>query len=177
MSGKQEKVLSQLSFIPGRLILAPGTRADYHQLQRFHYRAEPPATWMSIWTIRHELDDEIHSGSLAVAIAVLSYPCLNSSARDRALKLNRFSPRRRNRFINQKIRTISRLIVHPTYRGLGLASLLVRQILMNPPTTYTETFATMGRAHPVFSKCGMKEFLPEHPGKPVYYLFNSRPSR
>src|SRR5205814_5557710 len=94
------------------------------------------------------------------ATAVLSYPCLNCSARDRALHLTHLSPKNRQRFINQNIRTISRLIVHPAYRGLGLASILIHCILHNCPTRYTEALATMAKAHPLFKKSGMTEFAP-----------------
>jgi GNAT superfamily N-acetyltransferase len=186
------KHLKHLNFIPGRLILKPGARADYKALERFHYLAGPPATWAQIWTIYHQ--SCIHTSSdlrksaqicaicghsapptpTPIAIAVLSYPCLNSHARERALNLSGLNPRRRQRFINQNIRTISRLIVHPTYRGLGLASTLINRILNNCPTRYTEALATMAKAHPLFKNAGMKEFPPQDPDKPTYYLTEKR---
>ncbi len=173
------------NFIPGRLILNSGTRADYKSLERFHYIAGPPATFAQIWTIYHQSRDHLSSdlrqsasicgSSLSaptpIAIAVLSYPCLNCKARDRALNLTQLSPKRRQTFINRHIRTISRLIVHPTYRGLGLASTLIHCILDNCPTRYTEALATMAKAHPLFKKSGMQEFPPENDTKPHYYLF------
>ena len=177
------KHLKHLSFIPGRLILKPGTRADYKSLERFHYIAGPPATFAQICTIYHQFRDplfaDLRSSALIcgssppvpIAIAVLSYPCLNCTARDRALNLANLSPRNRQRFINQNIRTISRLIVHPTYRGLGLASILIQCILHNCPTRYTEALATMAKAHPLFFKSGMHEFPPDDDTKPHYYLF------
>jgi ABC-type ATPase with predicted acetyltransferase domain len=75
--------------------------------------------------------------------------------------------------VNQNIRTISRLIVHPAYRGLGLASILIKCILNNCTTRYTETLATMAKAHPLFRKSGMKEFPPAEEYKPHYYLFDA----
>src|SRR6266567_9157459 len=176
------KHLKHLSFIPGRLILKPGTRADYKSLERFHYLAGPPATWAQIWTIYHESPDPLRSDlrssalicgsslSVGIAISVLSYPCLNCTARDRALNLTHLSAKNRQRFINKNIRTISRLIVHAAYRGLGLASTLIQCILHNCPTRYTEALATMAKAHPLFKKSGMQEFPPLCPDKPTYYL-------
>ena len=166
------KHLGQFSFIPGRVILKSGTRADYKALERFHYIAGPPATWAQIWTIDHERPDELTSDarSFPIAIAVVSYPCLNCIARDRALNLARFSAKKRLRFINRHIRTISRLIVHPAYRGLGLASILIKCILDNCTTRYTEVIATMAKAHPLFKKFDMEEFPPLDPNKPTYYL-------
>ncbi|HEV8290699.1 MAG TPA: hypothetical protein VGP94_02190 [Tepidisphaeraceae bacterium] len=175
------------NFIPGRLILRAGTRADYKTLERFHYIAGPPATWAQIWTIDHESGDDFFSDprssalicgsslrpAIPIAIAVLSHPCLNCHARDRVLNLTRLSPKKRQHFINQNIRTISRLIVHPTYRGLSLASILINCILSNCTTRYTEAIATMAKAHPLFLKSGMKEFPPDDDDtKPHYYLFD-----
>jgi hypothetical protein len=172
------QILSHLSFIPGNLILAPGTRADYAKLQRFHYCPKPPATWSQIWTIKHEVPADFPSDSpvVPIAIAILSHPCLNSSARDRALNLHRLPQKRRINFINKNIRTISRLIVHPTYRGLGLASTLIRHLLHSSPTRYTESFATMARAHPLFRNSGMTEFPQQDPTKPLYYLHKKNSS-
>ena len=182
------KHLKHLSFIPGRLVLKPGARADYKSLQRFHYISGPPATWAQIYTIYHQFPDPLRSDlcpsvsirssfpPAPIAIAVLSYPCLNCTARDRALNLAHLSPKNRQRFINQNIRTISRLIVHPAYRGLSLASILIQCILHNCTTRYTEAIATMAKAHPLFKKSGMQEFPPNDDTKPHYYLFKRNSS-
>jgi len=169
------KHLKQLSFIPGRFILKSGSRAEYKALERFHYIAGPPATWAQIWTIHHERPDELtrEARSFPIAIAVVSYPCLNCAARDRALNLSGFPSKKRLRFVNRHIRTVSRLIVHPAYRGLGLASILIKCILDNCATRYTEALATMAKAHPLFRKSGMIEFPPDDDRKLHYYLFKS----
>jgi len=181
------KHLKQFNYIPGRLILAPGNRADYKHLERFHYIAGPPATFAQIWTIYHHSRDPFFSDlrqsasicgssrpATPIAIAILSYPCLNCTTRDRALNLTRFPLQTRRRFINQNIRTISRLIIHPTYRGLGLASILIHCILNNCSTRYTEALATMAKAHPLFKKSGMKEVPHPDPDKPTYYLYEKK---
>jgi len=168
-------------------VLKSGSRADYQALERFHYVAGPPATWAQIWTIYHHADERCFSdlrpfasicGSSArrpatpIAVAVLSHPCLNCHARERALNLARMSRKRRQRFVNQHIRTISRVIIHPTYRGLGLASILIDCILESCPTRYVEALATMARAHPLFAKSRMQEFPAEDGKKPSYFLFD-----
>ena len=170
------KHLKQFNYIPGRLILAPGNRADYKHLERFHYIAGPPATFAQIWTIYHSRTDDFQTAprGIPIAIAILSYPCLNCTTRDRALNLTRFPLQTRRRFINQNIRTISRLIIHPSYRGLGLASILIHCILNNCPTRYTEALATMAKAHPLFKKSGMKEVPHPDPDKPTYYLYEKK---
>jgi hypothetical protein len=55
----------------------------------------------------------------------------------------------------QELRCISRVVVHPRYRGLGLAVRLVRAALASAATPLTEAYAVMGRVHPFFEKAGM----------------------
>ena len=68
--------------------------------------------------------------------------------------------------LNREVRTISRVIVHPQYRGLGLAVKLVRHVLDNARTVFTEALAVMGKAHPFFERAGMirydRPIRPEH---------------
>src|SRR5207302_8084626 len=78
------------------------------------------------------------------------------------------------RFINANLRTISRVIVHPQFRALGLSSRLVRCICKHCDTRYTEALAVMGRAHPFFERAGMKRYEPAADEGPVYYLYKKR---
>src|SRR5262249_34908330 len=150
------------SFLPGRLILSRGHCEDYVALCRFHYRPRP-ATIAQLWTIRHETTpaaylDTVTGHSVVISLAILSYPVLASTARDAALNLGGLSARRKVNFINDHLTTISRVIVHPTFRGLGLGTTLVRCLLYHSPTRFTEAFAQMGRAHPLFVRAGMCEY-------------------
>ena len=159
------------SFLPGELCLRRGMAADYRALERFHYRAKGPATWAGVWVVQYE---DGACASRTVAVAVLSYPTVNSAARDCALGMACWSPRRKLTFVNQHVRTISRVVVHPQFRSLGLASRLVREICRDAPTRYVEAFAVMGRVHPFFEKGGMTRQA-EVDGRadgPVYYLFD-----
>ena len=157
--------------LAGQLILSRGHAADYATLARFHYRPSRPATWAQVWTIRH-LPGR-HSPPSPIALAVLSHPTLACHIRDRALDLGSLSISERHRFINTHLRTISRVIVHPTYRSLGLATALVQCLLHHTPTRFTESLATMARAHHFFDAAGMERHEPEDDDSPVYYLFDS----
>jgi predicted N-acetyltransferase YhbS len=72
-------------------------------------------------------------------------------------------------FVNRHVRTISRVVVHPQFRGVGLASGLVRAICRAAPTRYVEAFAVMGRVHPFFEKGGMVRGERGEDGGVVYY--------
>jgi hypothetical protein len=48
------------------------------------------------------------------------------------------------------------VVVHPTYRGAGLAVKLVRHALADRRTAHMESLAAMGAMHPLFELAGMK---------------------
>jgi GNAT superfamily N-acetyltransferase len=118
--------------------------------------------------------------SRVVAVGVLSYPTVNSGARDRALGLSGWEKGRRLGFVNEHVRTISRVVVHPQFRSLGLASRLVGCICSQCPTRYVEAYAVMGRVHPFFEKGGMERRGEDGggrmedggEGRPVYYFLD-----
>jgi GNAT superfamily N-acetyltransferase len=57
--------------------------------------------------------------------------------------------------LNRELECISRVVVHPTYRGAGLAVKLVRHALADRRTAYMESLAAMGAMHPLFELAGM----------------------
>ena len=59
--------------------------------------------------------------------------------------------------MNANLRTISRVIIDPRYRALGLARRLVQAYLAAPLTRCTEAVAAMGRLVPFFAHAGMHE--------------------
>ncbi len=112
-----------------------------------------------------------------VAVGVLSFPCFRSTPRERLLNLRGLSHRDRTRFCNAHVRTVSRVVVHPQFRGLGLASELVRKLIDICPTRYVEASAVMAHVHPFFAAAGMRRVEDEH-GKhddttrPAYFIFD-----
>ena len=138
--------MTNLKFLPGQFHLTPGNWRDYRTLARFHYLPRNPATWSEIWAIRYEAP----LGPRLVAVGVVSFPAPTCHARRAVLGL-RGSRRAELKFANRNIRTISRVIVHPQFRTLGLSSRLVRWICKHCKTRYVEALAVMGRVHPFSS--------------------------
>jgi GNAT superfamily N-acetyltransferase len=133
--------------------IRPGTISDYHALSRFHYRAARPATIARILVIDVSLSD-------TVGVLTVSMPTLNGRWRDLAWP-DRFRSRDRaadTARINRELRTISRVIIDPRYRGLGLAAALVRAYLARPLTPATEAVAAMGAISPFFERAGMMPY-------------------
>jgi GNAT superfamily N-acetyltransferase len=60
--------------------------------------------------------------------------------------------------LNAEVRCISRVVVDPRWRGLGLAVRLVKAALAEPTTPITEALAAMGRVNPFFERAGMTAY-------------------
>ena len=92
-------------------------------------------------------------------------PTLNGSWREQAWP-GRYAGRDRTadtRRINTELRCISRVIIDPRYRGLGLATRLVRSYLAHPQSPATEAVAAMGGICPFFEHAGMTGYrVPMH---------------
>ncbi|MFN0010376.1 MAG: GNAT family N-acetyltransferase [Phycisphaerales bacterium] len=129
-----------------RFVIRPGTRANYENLSPHHYRAARPGP---VCRVLVALD---RTAANVVGALVVSLPPLNGPWRT---WLPPCSARERARLINTQVRVISRVIIDPRYRGMGLATRLVRAYLARPLTPRTEALAAMGTVCPFFERAGM----------------------
>lgn len=178
---------AQAQILSGPIAIERGTRSDYLELAHLHYAPGHPTciagVWRAVWRDpaldpRNNCKLKIFNSQFAIAsrivgVAVLCHPVPSSDARERALQLTHARDPERIRWLNTSVRTITRVIVHPQFRSLGIASALVRRVLDESPTRYVEAFAVMGRIVPFFQKAGMRET------EPGYFLFDreSDPAR
>jgi hypothetical protein len=142
----------QTCTVTKRIRIVEGTVADYHALSRFHYRDSRLGPFEKIFAAR--------LGSETMGVIVYSMPTPSVRLRNAATGNYFLGLDRRSliALVNKTIRTISRVIVEPRLRGLGLAVRLVRQTMpmMNMPMI--EALAVMGYANPFFEKAGMKAY-------------------
>ena len=146
------RVRSRLDRWPVGVRLVEGAISDYDALAALHYRAGRPATAALTLTARDERTNDI------AGVLVVSHPTLNAAWRDHAWP-GRFSGpdrRRAARRLNRELRCVSRVIVDPRYRSLGIARGLVRAYLDRPLTPRTEAVAAMGAVCPFFEAAGMR---------------------
>jgi len=146
-----------------------GTRADFLALAHHHYRIGAPATCVRVLravprsgsapTPHIPGTPRLSEPQLPVGVLVVSMPVLNGAWRDAAWPgwLTGCDPRERAVHLNRSLRAISRLIVAPEWRGLGIGRALVRAYLDDPDTERTEAIASMGAFCPVFAAAGMRE--------------------
>jgi hypothetical protein len=57
--------------------------------------------------------------------------------------------------INEEIARISRVVIHPKFRGIGLGAFLVKETMPKVNAKVIETLAVMARYNPFFEKAGM----------------------
>jgi hypothetical protein len=161
-------------FLPGKLTLGRGSPRDYFGLEQFHYIAKRPATWSQVWVVRYHPDRHLvdRSRCRVVAVGVLSYPVPSCRPRERLLGIKHLTRREKLVIVNQQMRTISRVVVHPQFRSLGLSGILVRCLCDHCDTRYVEAIAMMARAHPFFDRAGMTRIEPEGFDQPVYFILD-----
>jgi ABC-type lipoprotein export system ATPase subunit len=135
-----------------------GTTADWQALASLHYAAGDPATYHSIHVARHPLITG------PAAVAVLSWPDMHSAARNLATDdtyrvVGRPGELQR---LNREVVKLSRLVVTPELRGVGVAGWLIHRIIEQTSARWVECVTAMGRHSGFLARIGMRE-IPQTP--------------
>jgi ABC-type ATPase with predicted acetyltransferase domain len=119
-----------------------GTIEDYKKLAHFHYRSSHLVAPKRIFTLKRKNE--------VVGVIVYARPPFICFGRakyfGRALSVKE---------LNEKLLTITRIIVHPKYRTIGLGVKLLRETLPLAGKPYVEMIAVMARYNPFAEKAGM----------------------
>jgi hypothetical protein len=143
------------------LRVVQGDFEDYKKLARFHYRDSRPGVYAAIFVIKQD------RGISKEPVGVIVYTMPSAGAEMRNVATDGFfagfDNRTRLGLINKNIRCISRVIIEPRFRGLGLASRLVRETMPEMGVPIVEAMAVMGAVNPFFEKAGMKSYAAKMP--------------
>jgi ABC-type ATPase with predicted acetyltransferase domain len=134
--------------------IVEGTRNDYEKLACFHYRSSRLPPPYKIFTLKHR--------NQKVGVIVYSYPPAMCFGRRQAL--GRVAPLSE---LNKNLVWISRVVLHPKYRTIGLGTLLVKGTLPLIDRRYVETIAVMAKYNPFFEKAGMTKIAERKPHKSI----------
>ena len=132
--------------------LQQGTYQDYKTLSQFHYRTGHCPPPRKIFTLKRKTET---AGTI-----VYSYPTPMCFGRTKAWKGNL-------KQLQREISTISRVIIHPKYRSIGLGAKLVKETRPQAGTPYVEAVAVMARYNPFFEKAGMQRITESKPNPHV----------
>jgi hypothetical protein len=155
--------MSQCSILR-KLKIEQGDIGDYKQLARYHYRENKLGPYSAIFSIKAEKMPGVLRKQ-TVGVIVYATPAAAVEMRNVALDgiLSNISQRDKLSFINNNIRNISRVVLEPRFRGLGLAARLVRETLRLVNVPIVEALAVMGHVNPFFEKAGMKAYVAKEP--------------
>jgi hypothetical protein len=147
------------------LRITPGVIQDYRKLAHFHYRDNRAAAFTNIFVIRPAGNPPACLFDETIGVICYRMPSPGVQLRSIATK-NLFAGldnTTRMALINKNIRCISRVIIEPRFRGLGLAARLVRETMPKISVPIIEAMAVMGLVNPFFEKAGMTPFKAKTP--------------
>ena len=153
MNNRKCSVTTHLQIVPAGL-------NEYNQLSKFHYRDSNLSPYAAIYAIK---DAHPIRGRFAPVVGIIVYtmPAAALELRNIATagRFSGFGDRRLQlQMVNKHIRCISRVIIEPRYRGLGLASMLVRETIPKIDAEIIEALAVMGTINPFFERAGMRRY-------------------
>jgi len=155
-----------------KLRIIRGCLDDYKQLAHYHYRNSQPGPSAAIFALKPA--PELAGASHTKTVGVIVYTMPSSSLELRNVATNNFfagfDKSTQLALINKNIRCISRVIIEPRFRGLGLASRLVRQTMSEMNVPVIEAMAVMGLVNPFFEKAGMKAYTAKMPTRCIQLI-------
>ncbi|MFH1327299.1 MAG: ABC transporter ATP-binding protein [Candidatus Bathyarchaeota archaeon] len=132
-----------------------GSIEDYHKLSRFHYRSKSHEESEGLRA--RDCFKLLFKGEL-IGVIVYSRSYLNLKPRNMIFgKRYVFTPGdiHTANLINEEIARISRVVIHPKFRGIGLGYYLVKETMSKVDAKVIEALAVMARYNPFFEKAGM----------------------
>ena len=129
--------------------IAEGTVKDWRELAGFHYRSHRIVAPRKIFCLRR--------GDELCGVIAYCYPPAACFGRSRVL------PKMSIRELNERLSIISRVVVHPKYRTIGLGNKLVRETLAFAGTPFVEMVAVMAKYNPFAEKAGMEKIAEQPP--------------
>lgn len=133
-----------------------GTTKDWRELAGFHYRSHRIGPPRKIFVLKR--------GEELCGVIVFCYPPPACFGRGLVL------PKMTMKELNQKLSIISRVVVHPKYRTVGLGVKLVRETLGLAGTECVEMSAVMAKYNPFAEKAGMKRVALQEPADKIVRL-------
>ena len=128
------------------LHLDEGSAADWPAFAKWHYRSHRLPFVKRVVLLRH--------GGEPVGLCAFTAPAAALALRSRFFGLTDPRSKVALQAMNQQLWLLARVVLHPTYRGAGIASAFVRRACETCPVPWVETLTAMGHANPVFDRAG-----------------------
>ncbi len=173
-----------------QLWMSDGSLRDWPYFARWHYRSGRPVGVRRVLLLWH--------GPRPVGICIFGAAAATLRLRSRFFGLSLRRSQLSLDALNAQLWQLQRVVLHPDYRGAGIAAAFVRRACQLCPVEWIETLAAMGQvAEPFFRQAGFVrvgvvtprrhsrqpaplrrrgwDLRRRHPSTaPVYYLFDNR---
>jgi ABC-type lipoprotein export system ATPase subunit/GNAT superfamily N-acetyltransferase len=140
--------------VTGDMAVEEATKEDYRELAHLHYREHGVVAPLKFFRLRR-------GGEL---VGVIAYTYCAPAVGGRAQNVG-YKPRLEE--LNRDWALISRVVVHPKYRSVGLGARLVRETLPLVGRRHVELVAVMARYSPFAERGGMRLVRLNEPNKTV----------
>jgi ABC-type lipoprotein export system ATPase subunit/GNAT superfamily N-acetyltransferase len=137
--------------------IEPGYLADWRRLSGFHYRSHNAGASREVYCLKRGVE--------LCGVIVYCYPPPGCAGR-RLVLPGRLSMKG----LNLGLSTISRIVIHPKYRSIGLGAKLIRETLPRVGTPCVEMIAVMAKYNPFAEKAGMKKVLEQKPSEEALHV-------
>lgn len=143
------------------LEIVPGDMSEYRQLAACHYRDGRPVGVQAVYVLRPRGAGRSHRRRPA---GVIVYTMPNPRVQLRNVATGGvFAGLDRQTelaLLNRNVRCIGRVVIDPRFRGIGLATRLVRETMPQMDVPIIEALGVMPLVNPFLEKAGMKAFAP-----------------
>ena len=95
-------------------------------------------------------------GERPIGVCVFCSPMLSLAPRNRFFGLGGKGSRLSARMLNRQLVVLSRVVIHPAYRGAGIAASFVRRSCETCRWPWIETLTEMGHLNPFFERAGFR---------------------
>ena len=151
------------------LYLSRGQRPDWPRFARWHYRSHQIGLVRHIellWHGRPEDRDDVEplfpkasptaatDRARPIGIAVFVSPPMSLGGRNAFFGRRGRWGRLEMQMMNRQLILLQRLVLHPTYRGAGIAVPFLRAACDRTGIKWVETLTGLGETHPVFERAG-----------------------
>ena len=145
VEAERRDIKKSVSFA-NELWLSNGARGDWPHFARWHYRSHHLAYTRRVILLWH--------GHEPVGICVFGTPAASLALRSRYFGLKNPRSGVAMAALNRQLWLLQRVVLHPTYRGAGIAARFVRRACELCPVDWIETLSATGRVNPFFEKAG-----------------------
>ena len=136
--------------------ISEATKADWPYFAGWHYRSHEIGLLRFLTLLWHgpPPNAEGRTDAVPAGICVFTVPALSLGPRNRYFGLSGRWNRTALKAMNAQLCLLQRVVLHPTFRGAGVASAFVRRSCELCPWPWIETLSQLGHIHPLFERAG-----------------------